>query len=160
MIKLTLVMMLIACAYNDLFHMKIPNLLTGSLAALFFLWVITQGLPVADILHHIGVGLVVFAGAAILFRFRLVGGGDVKLLAVTSLWAGPAVVISHLTVTSLLAGGLLVALIVARMVYFSVLTAIEYSGIPPVPPVLQPGAGVPYGAAVAASVIILGIPVD
>lgn len=159
MIKLTLIMMLIACAYNDLFHMKIPNLLTGSLAILFALWATTQGLPVVDVLQHIGVGLAIFVGAAILFRFRLIGGGDVKLLAVTGLWAGPALVIPHLTVTSLLAGGLLVTLLLARTIYFGVLTAIEYSGVPPVPPVLQPGAGVPYGAAIAASAIILGIPV-
>ena len=159
MIKLTLVMMLITCAYNDVFYMKIPNLLTGSLAALFALWALTEGLPAMDVLQRIGVGLAIFVGAAILFRFRLIGGGDVKLLAVTGLWAGPAVVISHLTITSLIAGGLLVALLFVRMIYFSVLMAIDYSGVPPVPPVLQPGAGVPYGAAIAASAIILGIPV-
>src|SRR5690349_2515275 len=99
MIKLAFVMIMVACAYNDLFHMKIPNLLTGSLAVLFALWAITQGLPMTDILLHVGVGLSVFVGAALLFRFRLIGGGDVKLLAVTGLWAGPAVVISHLILT-------------------------------------------------------------
>lgn len=159
MIKLAFVMMLIACAYNDLFHMKIPNLLTGSLAGLFALWAVTQGLPMMDILQHLGVGLAIFVGAALLFKFRLIGGGDVKLLAVTGLWAGPAVVFSHLILTSLIAGGLLVALLFARTVYFGVLTAIDYSGVPPVPAVLQPGAGVPYGAAIAASAVILGIPV-
>jgi prepilin peptidase CpaA len=159
MIKLTLVMMLIACAYNDFSHMKIPNLLTGSLAILFSLWAVTVGLSTMDVLQHVGVGLAVFVGAAILFKFCLIGGGDVKLLAATGLWAGPALVIPHLTITSLLAGGLLIALILARTIYFSVLTAIQYSGVPPVPQVLQPGAGVPYGAAIAASAIILGLPV-
>lgn len=159
MIKLILIMMLVACAYSDLFHMKIPNLLTSSLAILFVLWAMTQGIPVVDVFQHIGVGLAIFVGAAILFRFRLIGGGDVKLLAVTGLWAGPTLVIPHLALSSLLAGGLLVALLLARTIYFGVLTAIQYSGAPPVPPALQPGAGVPYGAAIAASAIILGIPV-
>ena len=64
-----------------------------------------------------------------------------------------------LLTASLLANIAFVALLVTRTIYFGVLTAIEYSGVPPVPPVLQPGAGVPYGAAIAASAIILGIPV-
>jgi prepilin peptidase CpaA len=151
MIKLILIMILVTCAFQDLVYMRISNILSAFLAVLFGVWAVTQGLPFEQILLHTGVALAIFVAGAVLFRFRLVGGGDVKLLAVTGLWAGPAMVLPHLILTSFLAAGILVILLFARRLCFGALAAV----MSPALPALQPGAGVPYGAAIAISAILL-----
>ncbi|MGN6671319.1 MAG: A24 family peptidase [Candidatus Nucleicultricaceae bacterium] len=82
---------LIAAIYDFLYY-KIPNLLVGILFAIFVAgalifapfssWVLPETilLPILMFLSVIVVGF-------ILFRFGLMGAGDVKLLAVMSAWA-------------------------------------------------------------------------
>ncbi len=52
-----------------------------------------------------------FAVGALGFAGGVVGGGDVKLLAAASLFAGPAHMIDFLTVTALIGGALGLALL-------------------------------------------------
>jgi prepilin peptidase CpaA len=54
----------------------------------------------------------VFTLAALAFRFGLLGGGDVKLLAAGTLWLGAAALGPYL-LTTVLAGGLLAVAFVA-----------------------------------------------
>jgi prepilin peptidase CpaA len=151
MTKAVLIMLLVACAFQDFVYMKISNVLTAALAVLFGLWAATVGLSIEQVLLHTSVALAIFVAGAVLFRFSLVGGGDVKLLAVTGLWAGPALVVSHLVLTSFLAAGILGFLLFARRMCFGALGAVMMPALP----ALQPGAGVPYGAAIAVSAILL-----
>jgi prepilin peptidase CpaA len=58
-------------------------------------------------------GAVLLAGFA-LFAAGIMGGGDVKLLASTSVWAGPALVFPLLMVTALAGGLVAVGVLAAR----------------------------------------------
>ena len=74
-------------AVGDARTYRIPNLLPALVAAGFgaLAWFEPPGFLVGGILT----GLAVFGVGALLFARRLMGGGDVKLLAATSLWCGP-----------------------------------------------------------------------
>jgi prepilin peptidase CpaA len=157
-LKFALTMTLIACALYDVIQYRIPNVLTVGVALLFVVWVVTHPLPLATVGDHVFVGVVVLACAAILFRFRLLGGGDVKLLAATCLWAGPYAFIAHLVLTSFVAAGLLLVLVAARWLYPAMLAIAPRFGAIPTPKLLRRGEGIPYGLAIAASAIALGLP--
>jgi prepilin peptidase CpaA len=91
----------------------------------------------------VGCGIAVFAVAAAAFVAGVLGGGDVKLLAAMSLFAGPTRLVDFLTITALV-GGLLGLAILA--------------GAPIGRPVAAGDAslkarlrqGLPYGPAIAA----------
>ena len=66
----------------------------------------------ADVL----VGAVVFFVGAALFRMKFVGGGDVKLLAAVTIWAGSGLALPMILVT-VLAGGVLGAVALGTSVW-------------------------------------------
>ncbi len=89
----------------DVFSRRIPNLLPLIIAALYF----AQAIYVqawTDIPWHLLTGFGVLAVGIVIFALKLIGGGDVKLLAALSLWAGPDNIILLLLVTCI-AGGVL-----------------------------------------------------
>jgi len=98
-----------AAAVTDTFSRRIPNPVSIALAVLGLARIgaalvagegaLTAGLDLAAALG-------VFTLAAIAFRFRLLGGGDVKLLAAGTLWLGAAALGPYVMVT-VLAGGLM-----------------------------------------------------
>jgi len=59
-----------------------------------------------EVLAALGCALAVFIVGAVLFAFNKLGGGDVKLLAVATLWAGPAGTPALLMLTGVLGGAL------------------------------------------------------
>ena len=80
--------MLIA-AFEDLRRLVIPNPVVLGLCVLWPLQLASA--PVVSLAAAGGAALcaaAVFAGGAILFSRGLMGGGDVKLLAAATLWAG------------------------------------------------------------------------
>jgi prepilin peptidase CpaA len=95
--------LLIAAAASDWRSLTIPNRYSLAIVALFPSYVIaTDG--ASDWTLHL-----VFAGAAfglgfLLFTLGLCGGGDVKLFAAVTLWAGPPLVIPLVFYTGI-AGG-------------------------------------------------------
>jgi prepilin peptidase CpaA len=101
-----------AAALTDALTRRIPNPLSVALAALGLLRIgaalaagesaLTAGLDLAAALG-------VFALAALAFRFRLLGGGDVKLLAAGTLWLGAAALGPYLVATVLAGGALALA---------------------------------------------------
>jgi prepilin peptidase CpaA len=97
--------MLGLAAFKDVCERRIPNRLTGALAALYPIYVLVSPTPVAWP-AAVGLAFVVFVIGLGLFARELIGGGDVKLLAVLSLWAGPDQFVWFLLVTTL-AGGVL-----------------------------------------------------
>jgi prepilin peptidase CpaA len=148
---------LIACAFYDLLQFRIPNPLVMGLVALFSVRALVQPLPLADIGSHVIVGVAVFVGAAVLFRFGLVGGGDAKLLGATVLWAGPKLFLMHLALTSIVAVGLVALIWIGRWCYPFVVASSPRLGTLATPHVLRKNAGVPYGIAIAFSAILLGL---
>ncbi len=79
--------MLIA-AFTDLATMTIPNKLSIALVAGFSLLVILTGMPLQEAAIHFAIGFGVLVLGFILFALNLLGGGDAKFVAATSLWMG------------------------------------------------------------------------
>ena len=98
--------LMLAAAIVDLRRLVIPNPLVGGLCVLWLLDLETSPPAISAALATIGCAAAVFAGGAVLFSRGLIGGGDVKLLAVASLWAGADAVPPLLVMTALI-GGLL-----------------------------------------------------
>ena len=96
-------------AVTDACSRRIPNPVSIALAALGLVrigaaLVAGEGALTASL--DLVAALGVFALAALAFRFRLLGGGDAKLLAAGTLWLGAAALGPYLLVT-VLAGGLM-----------------------------------------------------
>lgn len=92
-------------ALKDVWERRIPNRLTGALAALYPVYVLVSPTPVVW-LPALGLAAAVFVVGFGLFARELIGGGDVKLIAAVTLWAG----LDHFAVFALvtaLTGGML-----------------------------------------------------
>lgn len=94
-------------AWRDLRSFTIPNGAVVGLAALYPLYVIFASAPVAWGLA-LGLAALVFAVGCAMFALKAMGGGDVKLLAVATLWAGAPHLLELLLVTA--GAGLVLAL--------------------------------------------------
>jgi prepilin peptidase CpaA len=90
---------LIAAAVHDIRSYEIPDRFATLIAFAFVVGSLTGGLHTA--LSGILLGTIVFAVGLGLFALRCVGGGDVKLLAATSLWVTAPLVANFALVTSL-----------------------------------------------------------
>jgi prepilin peptidase CpaA len=98
------VALLIWAAASDIRAFLIPNRLCLAIAALWPAFVLTDPAPAwaaaaLTALATLAVGLALFSA-------RLMGGGDVKLMAAVALWAGPQSMLAFVLVTSVV-GGLL-----------------------------------------------------
>lgn len=134
---------LVWAAASDVGRYTIPNAAVLTLSALFIpyaMLVLSPGL----IFAHAGVALAAFAFGAGLFALKVMGGGDVKLIAAVGLWAGPALALQSLLIMAL-AGG---ALALAMLVLSAVRTRLAIAGFaaPCAPLKSQP---LPYGLAIA-----------
>jgi len=128
----------VAAAVSDVLSYRIPNYLSGILLILFYLYVVTSPISISwfpNLLVFTAVGLTGFA----LFAKGLIGAGDIKLLSVASLWAGPSLVGTLLLMTAFMGG--IEALFVAIMLYFKLPKPKAFSHVAKAP--------VPYGVAVA-----------
>jgi prepilin peptidase CpaA len=144
-------------AFEDFRRLVIPNGLILGLCLLWPLYVATAPMltPAAAGFAALWAAAVFIAGA-LLFSRGLIGGGDVKLLAAATLWAGPATP-SLLVLTGLL-GGLLSLLFLTpagALIAAARPTHCDASGD------TARGANpvfVPYGVAIAAAALIVTIP--
>ena len=141
-------------AIEDCRRLIIPNGLTLGLCILWPAHVATAPaitLATAGFAALYAAG--VFIAGALLFARGLIGGGDVKLLAAATLWAGPGATLPLLFLTGLI-GGLLCLLLLTPA--GALIAAAQ-------PTLGDPGRGakrvlVPYGVAIAAAALIVTIP--
>jgi prepilin peptidase CpaA len=126
---------LLFAAYTDLRSRKIANWLTAAIALGAPLFWLSSGLALwPAIAIQIGMAIAAFAVLAGLFAFRMMGGGDVKLLTALALWIAPSDYLALLLIMALV-GGVLTLVIGAWNVMLR-----------------QPGKlSVPYGIAIAAA---------
>jgi Flp pilus assembly protein protease CpaA len=103
-----LVALLALAALIDVRERRIPNWLTGGIATMYPIYVLVSPAPMA-LLGALAVASAVFLFGLVLFARQLIGGGDVKLIAATTLWAGPDHLALFALVTSLAGGGLALA---------------------------------------------------
>lgn len=136
-------------AASDAATMRIPNALILWLLGGFALTAALSQPDWSELAASAAVGLVILAGGMILFARGWMGGGDVKLLAVSSLWFGPVATPAFLILTALL-GGLLTLGVVACHA-----TGVRHLAGRKIAALRGPVPRVPYGIAIAMAAIAL-----
>lgn len=131
-------LLLIAAAVNDSRRLRIPNILSGVIVALFPLFVLTSPHSI-EWEQNIIVSLLVLVSGFAMFLGNLAGAGDIKLLAATALWAGPHFIAVFIILTAI-AGGFL-ALGIAAITFIRNRHEKEAVPLAKVP--------IPYGIAIA-----------
>jgi len=96
---------LLVAAVTDMREFRIPNECSALLLILYpvHIWLAPMGI---DILGGLLVGGCIFAVTFTLYALDRLGGGDVKLLSVMGLWAGPAYAADLIVITTLAGAGL------------------------------------------------------
>lgn len=138
--------LMVWAAICDFSTLRIPNRLSVAVALLFVAHVAAAPGAV-DWLGGVLIAATAFAVGTTLFHFRVMGGGDVKLMGAIALWAGPHEGLEFVLVVSLVGGALaLVALSPFRHVLEYALQAVGGGKT-----VAGAARGVvPYGIAIAA----------
>ncbi len=90
---------LLAAAICDARRYEIPNRFAVAIGLSFL--AVSLGGGLHEALTGLAIGAGVLAIGVVLFARRLLGGGDVKLLAATALWVPPALLTAFTLVTSL-----------------------------------------------------------
>ena len=149
------VVLLLTAAVTDVWKFIIPNLVCLALVVLFLALAAAQPFPV-DWWSHLGAMAAFFVVGLLLYRFKGLGAGDVKLITALCLWAGFSDLLLLLLAVALAGGALSVALIVIRHLIFSLAVVGGASGQVTLPKVLLKGSPVPYGLGIAAGGIWYG----
>ena len=107
------VVLLVAAAISDVRDLRIPNRYCAAIVLLYPVYVLTAPYGVAWTDGAI-VGAAALAIGFLLFSMRLAGGGDVKLFAAASLWAGSEWLAEYIFVTAIVGGVFATALLIHR----------------------------------------------
>lgn len=138
-------------ASTDLVTMTIPNRVSIALAAGFLVVAPFTGLTVHAIGYHVLAGLLMLVIGFGMFAFRILGGGDAKLLAAVALWTGFEHLLPYCFLVAILGGVLSAAILGFRSL--------------PLPPSLlrihwienlhRKTTGIPYGLALAGAGLLI-----
>jgi prepilin peptidase CpaA len=107
------VSLVLVAAASDIAMYRIPNIVVLMIIALYPIYVIVAP-GEQEWLWSLGIFALTIAVGIPLAHFRIFGGGDMKLLAVILLWAGPALAPPAL-VLSMVAGGLIAILMLTKV---------------------------------------------
>jgi prepilin peptidase CpaA len=141
--------LLLVAAWQDLRTLHIADALSIAIVVAFLMWAAsglalgTSSLSRVALAMACAVG--VFAVGAAAFALGGLGGGDVKLLAASSLFAGPSLMLDFVMVTALAGGLLSLAILAGAPIGPATETA---NGAGTVRARLR--SGLPYGPAIAA----------
>ena len=146
--------LMVAAAVEDFRRLTIPNLVPAALCLLWPAEFAATAPSLYGALAAIGCALAVFLVGAALFARGWLGGGDVKLLAAATLWAGPAGTPSLLMMTGVLGGVMALFLL---MPFGAQLAAAARLMLGQVPLGHEGGSGppVPYGVAISGAALIV-----
>ena len=96
--------LVIGAALSDWARYVIPNQIPIAVAGLFAVhagvFLLRGGAPMS-LVWALACGAAVFAIGAFLFAQKVLGGGDVKLMSVCAMWAGPGHIAEFVMVTTL-----------------------------------------------------------
>lgn len=138
-------LLLIVAAWQDLRTMRIDNGLSLAIVASFLLWagagLALGSATMTQIGWSAGCAVAVFVIGALAFALGAVGGGDVKLLAAASLFAGPTRQFDLLAVTAVVGGLLGLAILAGAPIGPSAQSQSQVGAL---------RSGLPYGPAIAA----------
>jgi prepilin peptidase CpaA len=109
-----LAVLLLMAAWTDIRTRTISNELNAAIAifAIAFWWAIGEPLW-PDVALRIAVALGLFLLFAVLFMLRLIGGGDVKMIAALALWLPVQALMQMLTIMAL-SGGVIAIILLIR----------------------------------------------
>jgi prepilin peptidase CpaA len=110
----TLPPLLVFAAANDIARLKIPNWISAALVLLFFPVALVAGFDAHTLGIHAGAGAGALVIGFLLFVLNWVGAGDAKLFAAIALWMGFPGAIEFALLSSIIGGGLALALLAAR----------------------------------------------
>lgn len=145
--------MIIAAMISDVTRFIIPNRLVLVLLISYPIIVLLS--PVTpDWKSSLMIGGGAFAVGFALFALNLMGGGDVKLLAVIALFVGKDAFVDFITLVALLGGALSILLVVARKMIAHSFIRLGKS-TQSLPRILTVGAPAPYGVAIGLAFLIL-----
>lgn len=142
---------MIHAGIGDLRTMRIPNRLVLLLFVGYLATIPLVPLPLPNVASSVAAATAVFALGFAGFSFGWMGGGDVKLLTVATLWLGAGNVAPFIFYTSVFGAILTIIILIFRSV-----------SLPPawrkwnwILRLHQRDAGVPYGVAIAAAGVIV-----
>lgn len=115
-IQFLFIVLVVYAIISDVTKLVIPNWLSLSLLLLFCVYCILNS-PNISLSKSLAVAGMVFAVAAILFNFGVLGGGDVKIVTVLSLWVGPENIINFIILVNIIGAAL--GITVIKSSYFS-----------------------------------------
>jgi prepilin peptidase CpaA len=138
----------LAAAAFDARSYRIPNWISVILVGLFLAAVLASGQPPWSFWPHLALGFGVLLVGYLLYLFTGMGAGDAKLAAAAVLWAGPSGLYAWTFALALAMAVLALGLVAARRI------AAAAAGAEPKFRVLQRGAPVPLGVALAAAAIL------
>lgn len=143
-------------AIKDASTMTIPNwvsllVLGGFVLVIPFMWSSwgEVGEPWLILGEHLAVGMTVFLASFIIFAFGWFGGGDAKLIAVTSFWWQWTDLMLYLMYTTLAGGVLAILIIFGRQ--FVPANAIKFAWLHRL---LKDQKKMPYGLALAYGALV------
>jgi prepilin peptidase CpaA len=151
-LAIVLTVLMLAVFYFDVTSYKIPNAVVGLVLLFYPLYLWLSPVPV-DWASALMIAGVVFAIGLGLFAAKVMGGGDIKLLVACALWAGSGASLKFFLYTALFGGILALGLMLGRpvMAYYKARLAEDA----PMPRILLPGEPLPYGLAIAASMLLI-----
>lgn len=144
--------LMLAVFYWDATRFTIPNWLVLAVAGLWIPFLLLHWESI-DPLMTLVFALGAFAIGFIIFILRVMGGGDVKLLAAVMLWIGQKEAMMFLFLVGVLGGALALLLLAGRPIVPWLYS--RFRNPPPIPRVLTMGEPVPYGLAIAGALLIL-----
>ena len=146
------ILIALTAAVADLLTFRIPNAIVIALLALFGVAAIIAMIRHTHIpwFNHLAAGILSLAVGLLLYKFRQMGAGDAKLLAVIALWAGLSRLIPLLFAVAV--AGLLVLLVILLLRYLVAGRIREKSSLPRV---LRKREGIPYGIGIALGAIVM-----
>lgn len=145
---------LLGAAAFDVSRFIIPNWISVGLVALFCLAVAVHPVPLDWLSHLAAFGLMLVA-LLVAYRFGVVGGGDLKLMAAVSLWVGLDALPQLLLLTALAGGAFALGLVALRRLLTGLLVAQSLGEQVTLPRLLLPGEAIPYGVAIAAGGLLV-----
>ncbi len=141
----------LAAATTDAIRFVIPNRYSVAIILLYPAVVLTA--PVMpDWTAAVIASLIVLAAGFTFFALNMIGGGDAKFLAATTLWAGSEHIIPFLIATALVGGGLAAFIWLRHRLRPVIAQAFETGDAPTTTAPLV----APYGVAIAAGALFVG----
>ena len=140
---------LVAALVSDVTRFIIPNWMVGVILALYPVALYLSPTPIDWQGGLMAFGVLFVAGFA-MFALKIMGGGDVKLLAACGLWVGWSNLIEYIVYVAILGGILSIFLIVTRPICARLIEPRLA-----VPRLFRPKQPVPYGVAIAGALLII-----